>query len=115
MTSVLKNKSTKLFLVLAGFFICNALVAEMIGVKIFSFEKVFGFDSMDWTIMGVEGLGFNLTAGVLLWPVVFVMTDIINEYFGKSGVKFLSFLAAGLIVFAFVVLFTAMVDFSQWS
>jgi len=107
MSSVLANKATKLFLVLGGFFICNALIAEMIGVKIFSLEKVFGFESMDWTIMGVKDLGFNLTAGVLLWPVVFIMTDIINEYFGQKGVKFLSFLTAGLIVFAFVIIFAA--------
>lgn len=107
MSSVLSNKATKLFLVLSGFFVCNALVAEMIGVKIFSFEKVFGFDSMNWTILGVTDLGFNLTAGVLLWPVVFVMTDIINEYFGKKGVVFLSYMTAGLIVFAFIVIFAA--------
>jgi len=107
MSSVLSNKATKLFLVLGGFFICNALVAEMIGVKIFSLEKVFGFESMNWTIMGVKDLGFNLTAGVLLWPVVFIMTDIINEYFGIKGVRFLSFLTAGLIAFAFLVIFLA--------
>lgn len=107
MSSVLQNKATKLFLVLAGFFVCNALVAEMIGTKIFSLEKVFGYPSMDWTILGVDGLGFNLTAGVLLWPVVFVMTDIINEYYGIKGVKFLSYLTSALILFAFAIIFLA--------
>ena len=107
MSTVLSNKATKLFLILGGFFICNALVAEMIGVKIFSLEKVFGFDSINWTIMGVKDLGFNLTAGVLLWPVVFIMTDVINEYYGKKGVRFLSYLTAGLIIFAFIIIFTA--------
>ncbi len=107
MTSVLKSKATKLFLVLAGFFVCNALVAEMIGTKIFSLEKVFGIDPMNWTILGVQDLGFNLTAGVLLWPVVFVMTDIINEYYGAKGVKFLSYMTSGLILFAFAIIFLA--------
>lgn len=107
MTSVLQSKATKLFLVLAGFFVCNALVAEMIGTKIFSLEKVFGAEPMNWTILGVSDLGFNLTAGVLLWPVVFVMTDIINEYFGSKGVKFLSYLTSGLILFAFAIIFIA--------
>ena len=50
---------------------------------------------------------FHLTAGVLLWPVVFVMTDIINEYYGPKGVRFLSFLAAGLISYAFLIVFGA--------
>ena len=107
MSSVLKNKATKLFLVLAGLFVCNALVAEMIGTKIFSLEKVFGAAPMNWTILGVSDLGFNLTAGVLLWPVIFVMTDIINEYFGAKGVKFLSYMTAGLIIFAFAMIFLA--------
>ena len=39
----------------------------------------------------------------MLWPVVFVMTDIINEYYGPKGVKFLSFLAIGLIAFSFII------------
>ena len=102
-----KDKSQKLFLVLAGFFLTNALVAQMIGVKIFSLEATLGFESFDWTIMGVDGLGFNLTAGVLLWPVVFVMTDIINEYFGHKGVRYLSFMAVGLIVYAMVMIYLA--------
>lgn len=102
---LLSSRSTRLFLFLGGFFITNALLAEFIGIKIFSLEKLFGHSPLDMTIFGVEGLGFNLTAGVVLWPVVFVMTDIINEYYGKKGVRFLSWLAVALIVFAFMVAF----------
>ena len=87
MAGILSDKKLRLFLVLGGFFITNALVAEFVGVKIFSLEETFGFTPFDWTILGVEGLGFNLTAGVVLWPVVFIMTDVINEYFGHRGVK----------------------------
>ena len=47
--------------------------------------------------------GISQTCGVLLWPFVFVMTDIINEYYGPKGVRFLSFLTIALIIFAFVV------------
>ena len=35
------------------------------------------------------------------------MTDIINEYFGRRGVKFLSWLTAGLIAYAFIMLYAA--------
>ena len=107
MKSVLSNKSTILFIILGGFFIANALIAEFIGIKIFSLEQTLGFEPFSWTIFGVKDLGFNLTAGVLLWPVVFIMTDIINEYYGKRGVKLLSYLAAGLILYAFVMFFLA--------
>lgn len=108
MTSkILQSKSTRLFIVLGGFFITNALLAEFIGIKIFSLERVFGLDPLSMSILGVDDLGFNLTAGVLLWPVVFIMTDIINEYFGKKGVRFLSWLAVGLIIYAFFMAYLA--------
>ena len=104
---ILSSKPTRLFIILAGFFIANALLAEFIGIKIFSLEKLLGIDPFNMTFFGVDGLGFNLTAGVLLWPVVFVMTDIINEYYGKRGVRFLSWLAVVLIIYAFLVAFFA--------
>ncbi|HRX94931.1 MAG TPA: queuosine precursor transporter [Chitinophagaceae bacterium] len=100
--TIIKNKPTRLFLILSGIFITNALIAEIIGVKIFSLEKTLGFTPLDIHILGND-LSFNLTAGVLLWPVVFVMTDIINEYYGMRGVRFLSWLTAGLIAFAFLI------------
>jgi len=104
---LLESKGTRLFLVLGGFFIANALLAEFIGIKIFSLEKLFGFKPLAMTLFGVDDLGFNLTAGVLIWPVVFVMTDIINEYYGKKGVRLLSWLAVILILYAFIVAFFA--------
>ena len=108
MAQLLTSKATRLFLILGGFFIANALLAEFIGIKIFSLEKLFGFAPLSMTIFGVSDLGFNLTAGVILWPIVFVMTDMINEYFGKKGVRFLSWLAVILIIYAFLIAFFAM-------
>ena len=102
MNSILNNKLTRLFLILAGFIISNALIAELIGVKIFSVEKIFGLSPYQWEIFGVENIGLSMSAGVLLWPVVFVMTDIINEYYGVKGVKLLSYLTVGLILYSFV-------------
>ena len=105
--TIIKNKPTRLFLVLGGFFIANALIAEIIGVKIFSLEKTLGLEPLHIRLFGND-LSVNLTAGVLLWPVVFIMTDIINEYYGMKGVRFLSYLTAGLIAFAFLVFYGAM-------
>jgi hypothetical protein len=53
-------------------------------------------------------MDFNLTAGAVIWPVVFITTDLINEYFGQPGVRRISFLTVGLIAYAFVVTFCAM-------
>ena len=107
MIQFLNGKSAKLFVLLSGIFVTTALVAEFIGVKIFSMEASLGLPPVDLSFFGVDHLSFNLTAGVLLWPVVFVMTDIINEYYGTKGVKFLSWMTAGLISFAFIITFIA--------
>lgn len=103
--NVLHNKATRLFVFLGAFFVANALIAEFIGVKIFSLEKTLGIDALNVSLLGIENLSFNLTAGVLLWPFVFVLTDIINEYFGMKGVRMLSYIAAALISYAFVMFY----------
>ena len=100
------DPSTKLFVVLGGCFVANALVAELIGVKIFALEDTLGLPPFDWELFGQSG-SLSFTAGVLLWPVVFIMTDIINEYFGKRGVRFLSWMAVGLICYAFLFAYLA--------
>jgi uncharacterized integral membrane protein (TIGR00697 family) len=105
--SILKDKPTRLFIILAAIFITNALIAEVIGVKIFSLERTFGITPWQFGLFGEQVSPFTLTAGVLLWPVVFVMTDIINEYYGLKGVRFLSYMAAILIAFAFIIYFAA--------
>ncbi len=102
------SKENKLLLVLGGFFISNAILAELIGGKLFSVEKFLGIPQVSWSIFGEHNISLTMTCGVILWPVVFVLTDIINEYFGIRGVRFLSYLAVGLISFAFLALYFAM-------
>ncbi|MDX1685402.1 MAG: queuosine precursor transporter [Saprospiraceae bacterium] len=107
MSSRAFTKPNLLFIILGGFFVTNALMAEFVGVKIFSLEKTLGLEPVNWTILGVDGLGLNLTTGVLIWPVVFVLTDVVNEYFGKKGVQILSFMAVGMIIYAFFIVYVA--------
>ena len=87
-------------------FLCNALVAEFVGVKIFSLESSLGISTLGFNPSGPEA-DLQFTAGVLIWPIVFIITDVINEYFGVRGVKFLSYLTAGLISYAFLFVFLA--------
>ncbi len=98
------QKKNRLFIVLSGIFLTNAIVAEMIGVKIFSGEGTLGLQPAHLSLFGFV-MDFNLTAGAVIWPIVFITSDLINEYFGKPGVKRISYLTAGLIAYAFVVIF----------
>lgn len=95
-----QERANRLFLVLAVFFVSNALLAEFIGVKIFALEDTLGLAPFEWNLFGQTG-SLNFTAGTLLWPIVFVMTDIVNEFFGRRGVRFISWLAVAVIVYAF--------------
>lgn len=104
---ILKDRPTKLFIGFAAFFVANALIAECIGGKIFSLEKLFGFHPLNLTILGHPGLSFSLTCGVLLWPLEFVMTDIVNEYYGPKAVKRISYTTVALISYAFIMFYAS--------
>jgi len=105
---ILSNKVSRLYIGLAAFFLTNAIVAEFMGVKIFSLEETLGLATLEFNLFGETIRGINFTCGVLLWPFVFVMTDIVNEYFGVKGVRFLSYMAAVMIGYAFFMLYAAM-------
>jgi uncharacterized integral membrane protein (TIGR00697 family) len=105
--SLLKDKPTKLFLGISAFFVANALIAESIGAKIFSLEKVLGVQPVNFTLFGQSGLSFNLTCGVLLWPLEFIITDIVNEYYGPKAVRRISLTTVALISYAFIMYFFA--------
>ena len=100
------NRANRLFIILAGFFLTNALIAEFVGVKIFSLEETIGAPPFHWSLFGIDGT-LNFTAGVLLWPFVFIMTDVINEYFGVRGVRLISWIAVVFIAYAFIAAYAA--------
>jgi queuosine precursor transporter len=101
-----ENRAARLFIVLAAFLVCNALIAEFVGVKIFALEPTLGLTPLNWNLFGQSG-SLSFTSGVLLWPFVFLMTDIINEYFGRRGVRFISWLTVALIVYGFIAAYVA--------
>lgn len=104
---ILKDKPTKIFIGFTAFFVANALVAEAIGMKLFSLEGLLGLQPANFTLFGQSGLAFTLTCGVILWPFEFVITDIINEYYGPKAVRRISITAVILISYAFLMYFIA--------
>jgi len=86
-----KSKREFVFVLLTGIFITNAVVAELIGGKLIQIGP------------------FVMSIGIIPWPIVFLTTDLINEFYGKQGVKKLSLLTAALIAYAFVILFFALI------
>lgn len=84
------SKREIVYFVLGGLFITNALLGEIIGVKLINLGP------------------YTMTMGVIPWPVVFITTDLVNEYFGREGVKRLTYLTVGLILYAFLVIYLSM-------
>jgi queuosine precursor transporter len=103
---LVEHRATRLYLALAGFFVTDALLAEFVGVKIFSLERTLGIADFQWNLLGVSG-SLSFTAGVIYWPLVFVLTDIINEYYGRRGVRLVSWLAVAFISWAFLAAYLA--------
>lgn len=106
-SNIINDKPAKLFVGICAFFVANALIAECIGGKIFSLEKTIGITPFNFTFFGQSGLAFNLTCGVLLWPLEFVITDIVNEYYGPKAVRRISLIAVSLISYAFIMFYAA--------
>ncbi|MGL5112335.1 MAG: queuosine precursor transporter [Flavobacterium sp.] len=85
-----QTRKDYVFVILAGIFITNAVTAELIGGKLIQIGP------------------FVMSIGILPWPIVFLTTDLINEYFGEKGVKKLSVITAFLIAYSFLILLFAM-------
>ncbi len=96
------SRRTSLLIFLSAFFVANALIAECIGTKIFSLDRLFGREPQPFSLLGQDGLTWALTAGVILWPLEFVLTDIVNEFFGPRVVRRISYIAVALISYAFI-------------
>lgn len=90
-----------LFVILAGFFITNAVTAELISNKLI--DVPISFD-----VFGMHVGPFVTVVGVLPWPLVFICTDLINEFYGKKAIRRLSWITAALISYCFIMVIVAL-------
>lgn len=90
------DRKTWLFLVLAGLFITNAVTAELISNKLISVP-------ISFSLFGHKIGPLVTVIGILPWPVVFLLTDLLNEFYGAKTVRKLSWITAGLILYCFVI------------
>lgn len=86
----LTTRRDLVYTLLAGVFVTNAILGEILGVKLIAVGD------------------YVMPLGILPWPIVFIVTDLVNEYFGRNGVRRLTLMTAGLIAYMFVMIFAAM-------
>jgi len=87
------DKRHKLFLVLAGIFTTCLIVGDIIGGKLVQ-TQLFGLD-------------FITTVGMVPFPVTFLLTDVLNEFYGKRAARFITLVAFGLALLSFAFIFIA--------
>jgi queuosine precursor transporter len=81
-----RDKKSILYMWLTSAFLTFLLMAELTGSKLISF------------------LGFTLTMGVIPFPVTFLITDTLNEFYGKRAVKHTTFLGMVMILLAYAII-----------
>ncbi len=99
MTNQKKKLAKNLYLLLAGLFITSLVVSNLI------FQKFFYWYPFDIKIFG-NSL-FELSVGVLPYPITFLITDLISEIYGKKSANqvvitgiFASFFSMGILLMA---------------
>lgn len=97
----LKDKvlAQRLYLILGILFITSLVVSNLI------FKKFFYYYPFDFSVFGVKL--FEISVGILPYPITFLITDLISEIYGKKkanevvvGGIFASFFAMGIIYVA---------------
>ena len=105
MKSVIQlSRPQKLYVVCASLFITALVVAEATAGKLFTVIE------LPFTL-NIFGESFNeviMTAGVIAFPITFIITDLLNEYYGKPGIRFVTYLGMMMIIFEFGIIQVAM-------
>jgi len=99
--SIFSGRSQWLFVILSGLFITSAITAELISNKLIEIPISFSFFD---TTLGP----FTTIVGVLPWPIVFLLTDLMNEFYGQKAVRRLSWITSGMIAYCFIIVTLAM-------
>jgi len=91
------TRPQQVYVVCAGIFVTALVVAEATAGKFFqAFELPFTY-----RLFGFETASVVMTAGVLAFPVTFIVTDVMNEYFGPRGIRFVTLLGMVMVAFEF--------------
>lgn len=85
------DRKTQLFVVLAGLFITCLLVGDITGGKLFD-VPLFGWRTV------------TLSVGMLPFPVTFLLTDLLNEFYGKKAARFVTWTGFAMALLAFAVI-----------
>jgi uncharacterized integral membrane protein (TIGR00697 family) len=85
------DRKQRFFVYLTAIFVAALIVSDLIGGKYFR----------------IGGLDFSV--GMIPFPLTFLLTDIVNEFYGTEGARRITYVGLGVAVFVFVVINVAIV------
>ncbi len=80
------DRKQRFFVGLTAIFVAALITSDLIGAKYF---RLFGFD---------------LSVGMIPFPLTFLLTDIINEFYGQEGARRVTFVGLGAAIFTFAII-----------
>ncbi|MCU1280430.1 MAG: hypothetical protein JWM53_3976 [bacterium] len=87
----------RLYVYLCAVFLTALLIGDTIGSKLFTVAIPFGFTTLHAT----------LSVGAIWFPITFLLTDVINEFYGSAGARFVTFVGFFMAIFAFFAIWIA--------
>ena len=81
---------TKLFVVLTGIFVTVLVVGDLIGGKLM--QKVVG------------DIPFVISVAMIPFPITFLLTDLLNEFYGKQTARFVTWVGFFMASLAFAII-----------
>ncbi len=88
------RRANRIYLVLAALFICSLVVSNLI------FQKFFYWNPFGW-------FNFELSVGLLPYPVTFLVTDLVSEIYGKRKANELVLAGIFASIFSLIIIFIA--------
>jgi uncharacterized integral membrane protein (TIGR00697 family) len=95
-TEKINERRQWLFVFLVGLFVTNAVTAELISNKLIQIP-------LSFNLFGLKLGPFTTIIGILPWPIVFLLTDLMNEFYGQKAVRRVSWITAILIAYCFII------------
>lgn len=77
------------------------MIGDIVGIKLFSIPLGFSFRPF-WSDSSITSIVH--TCGMLTFPITFLITDLVNEYYGKRAARRIAYLGVGMNVLAFIVM-----------
>jgi uncharacterized integral membrane protein (TIGR00697 family) len=84
---------TTFFAVLAGLFVTCLVVGDIIGGKLIEASLL--------------GLSVTVTVGMIPFPVTFLLTDLLNEFYGKRAARSVTWIGFGMAVLSYGLIYVA--------